>query len=176
MRASNIVSIVGVEETIRAILIAGFVLLGINGHAKADEKCVTTDDLLAIAKAHDPAVESSIYPAIDERGREDDQTFMVFLRPDKQAFLVLRFEGGCMKSRDIFRSDQFEAWLFERKLFNDEPPLNDTQSRIIELESKLRELLSQYTDKHPDVVRKRHQLEELLRKLEAERLKVAPPG
>jgi hypothetical protein len=26
-------------------LIAGFVLLGINGHAKADEKCVTTDDL-----------------------------------------------------------------------------------------------------------------------------------
>src|SRR5215510_11325145 len=105
------------EETMRAILIAGFVLLGINGHAKADENCVTADDLFAIAKTHDPAVEGSFYPAIAKRDREDDP-FMVFRRPDMRAFLVVTIEGGCMKSREILNSNDFVNWLFERKPFN----------------------------------------------------------
>jgi hypothetical protein len=48
----------------------------------------------ASSKAHDPAVEGSIYPAIAKRDREDDRTFMVFRRPDMPAFLVVIFEAA----------------------------------------------------------------------------------
>lgn len=48
-------------------------------------------------------------------------------------------------------------------LTNAGPP-DDTESRIVELEAKLRELLSQYTEKHPDVVSVRRQLAALVAK------------
>jgi hypothetical protein len=52
--------------------------------------------------------------------------------------------------------------------FNYLPPsfneMDEIESRIFELEAKLRLLLSQYTDKHPEVVSTRRQLDELLRK------------
>ena len=48
-------------------------------------------------------------------------------------------------------------------LTNGGPP-GDTEARIIELEATLRELLSQYTEKHPDVVRAQRQLEALMKK------------
>jgi polysaccharide chain length determinant protein (PEP-CTERM system associated) len=48
-------------------------------------------------------------------------------------------------------------------LTNGGPP-GDTEARIVELEAKLRELLSQYTEKHPDVVRAKRQLDALLKK------------
>ena len=48
-------------------------------------------------------------------------------------------------------------------LANGGPP-DDTETRIIELEAKIRELRSQYTDKHPDVVRANRQLDALLTK------------
>lgn len=62
-------------------------------------------------------------------------------------------------------------------LTNSGPP-GDTESRIIELEVKLRELLSQYTEKHPDVVSTQRQLEALLAKQEATRvaLETADPA
>ena len=43
-------------------------------------------------------------------------------------------------------------------------PPDDTQFRIVELEAKLRELLSHYTEKHPDVVAMQRQLDALLAK------------
>jgi polysaccharide chain length determinant protein (PEP-CTERM system associated) len=48
-------------------------------------------------------------------------------------------------------------------LTNGGPP-DDTEARIVELEAKMRELLSQYTEKHPDVVRAQRQLDALLKK------------
>jgi polysaccharide chain length determinant protein (PEP-CTERM system associated) len=48
-------------------------------------------------------------------------------------------------------------------LTNGGPP-DDTEARIVELEAKKRELLSQYTEKHPDVVRAQRQLDALLKK------------
>ena len=49
------------------------------------------------------------------------------------------------------------------ELANSGPPDN-TEFRIVELEATLRELLAQYTDKHPDVVKTRRQLDALLAK------------
>lgn len=56
-------------------------------------------------------------------------------------------------------------------LTNGGPP-DDTETRIIELEAKIRELLSQYTEKHPDVVRAQRQLDALLKKQEDARAAV----
>ena len=49
------------------------------------------------------------------------------------------------------------------ELANSGPPDN-TEFRIVELEATLRELLAQYTDKHPDVVKTQRQLDALLAK------------
>src|SRR3546814_19875749 len=57
-------------------------------------------------------------------------------------------------------------------LFNAGPP-DDTERRIVEIEASLRELLSQYTEKHPDVVTLRRQMASLLAKQEAARKEVA---
>lgn len=62
------------------------------------------------------------------------------------------------------------SFKYDGPPFNDEPP----QSRIVELEAKLRALRPQYTDKHTDVVSTQRHLDELLRK-QAERQKAAPP-
>jgi polysaccharide chain length determinant protein (PEP-CTERM system associated) len=43
-------------------------------------------------------------------------------------------------------------------------PPDDTQYRIVELEAQLRQLLSQYTEKHPDVITTQRQLDALLAK------------
>jgi polysaccharide chain length determinant protein (PEP-CTERM system associated) len=51
-------------------------------------------------------------------------------------------------------------------LSNAGPP-DDTDVRIVELDAQLRMLLSQFTEKHPDVVRTRRQLEALLEKQNA---------
>jgi polysaccharide chain length determinant protein (PEP-CTERM system associated) len=53
-------------------------------------------------------------------------------------------------------------------LTNAGPP-DDTEYRIVELEAKLRALLSQYTEKHPDVVSTKRQLAALLAKQEEAR-------
>ena len=53
-------------------------------------------------------------------------------------------------------------------LTNAGPP-DDTEYRIVELEAKLRALLSQYTEKHPDVVSTKRQLDALLAKQEEAR-------
>lgn len=57
-------------------------------------------------------------------------------------------------------------------LTNAGPP-DDTEYRIVELEAQLRTLLSQYTEKHPDVVSTRRQLDALLAKQEESRLALA---
>src|SRR3546814_9874876 len=57
-------------------------------------------------------------------------------------------------------------------LFNAGPP-DDTERRIVEIEASLRELLSQYTEKHPDVVTLRRQMASLLAKQEAARKELA---
>jgi polysaccharide chain length determinant protein (PEP-CTERM system associated) len=56
-------------------------------------------------------------------------------------------------------------------LTNGGPP-DDTEARIVELEAKMRELLSQYTEKHPDVVRAQRQLDALLKKQQDARVAV----
>src|SRR3546814_17334591 len=53
-------------------------------------------------------------------------------------------------------------------LFNAGPP-DDTERRIVEIAVSLRELLSQYTEKHPDVVTLRRQMASLLAKQDAAR-------
>jgi polysaccharide chain length determinant protein (PEP-CTERM system associated) len=61
---------------------------------------------------------------------------------------------------------------------NSGPPDN-TEFRIVEIEAQLRQLLSQYTEKHPDVVTLRRQLDSLLAKQEESRaalLESAGPG
>lgn len=57
-------------------------------------------------------------------------------------------------------------------LTNAGPP-DDTEYRIVELEAKLRALLSQYTEKHPDVVSTKRQLDALLAKQEEARVAIA---
>jgi len=52
------------------------------------------------------------------------------------------------------------------ELLNSGPP-DDTSFRIAELEAQIRALLSRYTEKHPDVVSARRQLDGLLAKAEA---------
>lgn len=52
-------------------------------------------------------------------------------------------------------------------------PPDDTERRIVEIEAQLRQLLSQYTEKHPDVVSARRQLAALLAKQEASRKALA---
>src|SRR3546814_14182336 len=61
---------------------------------------------------------------------------------------------------------------FPADLFNAGPP-DDTERRIVEIEASLRELLSQYTEKHPDVVTLRRQMASLLAKQEAARKEIA---
>lgn len=57
-------------------------------------------------------------------------------------------------------------------LLNAGPP-DDTERRIVEIEALLRQLLSQYTEKHPDVVTARRQLSSLLAKQKASRQALA---
>ena len=57
-------------------------------------------------------------------------------------------------------------------LTNAGPP-DDSEYRIVELEAKLRALLSQYTEKHPDVVSTKRQLDALLAKQEEARVAIA---
>lgn len=57
-------------------------------------------------------------------------------------------------------------------LLNAGPP-DDTERRIVEIEAQLRQLLSQYTEKHPDVVSARRQLSSLLAKQKASRQALA---
>jgi polysaccharide chain length determinant protein (PEP-CTERM system associated) len=60
-------------------------------------------------------------------------------------------------------------------LTNAGPP-DDTELRVVELEGKLRALLSQYTEKHPDVVTTRRQLDALLAKQEETRVALQQEG
>lgn len=60
-------------------------------------------------------------------------------------------------------------------LLNAGPP-DDTDRRIVEIDAQLRSLLSQYTDKHPDVVTLRRQMESLLAKQAAARKALAEAG
>jgi polysaccharide chain length determinant protein (PEP-CTERM system associated) len=60
-------------------------------------------------------------------------------------------------------------------LTNAGPP-DDTEVRVVELESRLRALLSQYTEKHPDVVTTRRQLDALLAKQEESRRALEEQG
>jgi len=53
-------------------------------------------------------------------------------------------------------------------ILNAGPP-DDTERRIVDIEAQLRQLLSQYTEKHPDVVTARRQLASLLAKQKASR-------
>jgi polysaccharide chain length determinant protein (PEP-CTERM system associated) len=55
-------------------------------------------------------------------------------------------------------------------------PPDDTESRIVELEAELRTLLSQYTEKHPDVVTAKRKLDALLAKQEETRLALEKAG
>ena len=55
-------------------------------------------------------------------------------------------------------------------------PPDDTEFRIVELEAQLRQLLSQYTEKHPDVVIVQRQLNALMARREASIGQVAGPG
>ncbi len=52
-------------------------------------------------------------------------------------------------------------------------PPDDTAVRLVELEARLRQLLSQYTEKHPDVLILQRQLDALLAKQEASRAALA---
>jgi polysaccharide chain length determinant protein (PEP-CTERM system associated) len=52
-------------------------------------------------------------------------------------------------------------------------PPDDTERRIVDIEAQLRQLLSQYTEKHPDVVSLRRQLSALLEKQEIARKALA---
>ncbi len=61
------------------------------------------------------------------------------------------------------------------ELANTGPP-DDTEYRLIELEAQLRQLLSQYTEKHPDVLILQRQLDALLAKQEASRAALAASG
>lgn len=58
------------------------------------------------------------------------------------------------------------------ELGNSGPPDN-TEYRIVELEAQLRELLSRYTEKHPDVVSVQRQLDDLMAKQEASLVAIA---
>jgi polysaccharide chain length determinant protein (PEP-CTERM system associated) len=60
-------------------------------------------------------------------------------------------------------------------LTNAGPP-DDTEVRVVELETRLRTLLSQYTEKHPDVVSTRRQLDALLAKQEESRRALEEQG
>ncbi|MPZ12588.1 MAG: hypothetical protein GEU89_20605 [Kiloniellaceae bacterium] len=57
-------------------------------------------------------------------------------------------------------------------LVNTGPP-DDTEYRIVEIEAQLRQLLSHYTEKHPDVVALQRQLDSLMAKQEASRKALA---
>lgn len=61
-------------------------------------------------------------------------------------------------------------------LTNNSGPPDDTDARIIELEVRLRELLSVYTEKHPDVLSTKRQLDALLAKQEATMVALADPA
>src|SRR3546814_7205296 len=61
---------------------------------------------------------------------------------------------------------------FPADLFNAGPP-DETERRIVEIEATLRELLAQYTEKHPEVVTLRRQMASLLAKQEAARKEIA---
>lgn len=60
-------------------------------------------------------------------------------------------------------------------ILNAGPP-DDTERRIVEIEAQLRQLLSQYTEKHPDVVTLRRQMASLVAKQEATRKKLVEAG
>ena len=52
-------------------------------------------------------------------------------------------------------------------------PPSDTSVRLLEAEARLRSLLARYTDKHPDVVSTKREVDELLAKAEAEETALA---
>jgi protein tyrosine kinase modulator len=60
-------------------------------------------------------------------------------------------------------------------LLNSGPP-DDAQYRIVELEVQLRQLLSQYTEKHPDVISVQRQLDSLLAKQAESQAALAASG
>ena len=78
--------------------------------------------------------------------------------------------------RDLLRNELTEIpETLPSDMLSGGPP-DDTERRIVEIEATLRQLLSQYTEKHPDVVTLRRQLESLLAKQEASRKVLAEAG
>jgi len=86
-----------------------------------------------------------------------------------QARLLEQSLSVAIAQRDLLRRElaSIPATL-PAALMNMGPP-DDTDARIVELEASLRVLLSQYTEKHPDVVMVKRQLDDLLAKQEATR-------
>ena len=66
--------------------------------------------------------------------------------------------------RDLLRSELLEIPEYLPAALTNTGPPDDTQYRIVELEAQLRQLLSQYTEKHPDVVTLQRLLDGLLEK------------
>jgi len=66
--------------------------------------------------------------------------------------------------RDLLRSELQDIPEYLPAALTNTGPPDDTQYRIVELEATLRQLLSQYTEKHPDVVTLQRQLDSLLEK------------
>ncbi|MEQ9607158.1 MAG: Wzz/FepE/Etk N-terminal domain-containing protein [Kiloniellaceae bacterium] len=81
--------------------------------------------------------------------------------------------------RDLLRSELQDIPEYLPAALTNTGPPDDTQYRIVELEAQLRQLLSQYTDKHPDVLTLQRQLDGLLEKQrksqEAQADGTAPP-
>ncbi len=85
---------------------------------------------------------------------------------DNQAKQLEQSLEVAIAQRDLLRRQLKEIpATIPAPLLNGGPP-DDTQARIAELEAKLRELKSQYKDKHPDVVRAQRELDALLAKQE----------
>lgn len=69
-----------------------------------------------------------------------------------------------LAQRDLLRQELAEIpETLPTDLANTGPP-DDTEYRLVELEAQLRQLMSQYTEKHPDVISVRRQIEALLAK------------
>ncbi|GAB4394887.1 MAG: Wzz/FepE/Etk N-terminal domain-containing protein [Kiloniellaceae bacterium] len=81
-----------------------------------------------------------------------------------------------LAQRDLLRRELAEIPEFLPAALTNTGPPDDTQYRIVELEAQLRQLLSQYTEKHPDVISLQRQLDALLEKQRQAQLAAAEAG
>ena len=78
--------------------------------------------------------------------------------------------------RDLLRRELADIPEFLPAALTNTGPPDDTQYRIVELEAQLRQLLSQYTDRHPDVITLQRQLDALLEKQRQAQVAAAEAG